>query len=128
MDTISNMFVIIKNALSNKEKVAEIPYSKIKLQILEIMKKTNYIENTEIIEKDNKKFISVNLKYINKKPGIEKIKRVSKPGLRIYSSYKNIPKPLQGMGTVIISTNKGIISGDDARKKKIGGEIICEMY
>lgn len=128
MDPIADMFVRIKNAYANKEEKVNVPSSKIKGEILNVLKKENYITNFEEKEVEHKKHFIVHLKYNGKKSAIEHLKRISKPGLRIYKGCKNIPMPLQGMGLVIVSTPQGIMSGKEAKKKKIGGEIISEVY
>lgn len=127
-DPISDMLVRIKNGLMAGLESVIIPFSKQKKAILEILKKEGYIENFEVI-KNEREFsqISVKLIYFNKMPNITTLKRLSKPGLRLYVKAKNIPRPKNNLGLIIISTPKGIMSGKDARKKGLGGEIICEV-
>ncbi|OGD65464.1 30S ribosomal protein S8 [Candidatus Berkelbacteria bacterium RIFCSPHIGHO2_12_FULL_36_9] len=128
MDPIADMLAIIKNALNNRETEVTASASKIKSEILDILKQQKYILDFKKTSKNNKNYFLIKLKYDNKKPVISHLKRISKPGLRIYRQYKNIPRPLSGLGMVIISTPKGVMSGKEAVLKKIGGEIICEIY
>lgn len=129
MDTIANMLTSIRNAIIiNKENII-IPFSKQKTKILDNLKKLEYIEDYKINElKNNKKNIKILLKYINNKSALTNIRQISKPGLRVYVSYKNIPSVLGGAGDSILSTPKGIMSGKNAKKQKVGGELICEVY
>jgi len=128
MDPIADMIVIIKNALANKQKETVTTASVFKKQILSIMKDEKYIDDFEEKKTDNKKFLVIRLRYNGKTPAIKYFKKISKPGLRIYSNYLNIPRPLGGLGMVILSTPQGVLTGPLARKKKIGGEIICEIH
>jgi small subunit ribosomal protein S8 len=129
MDPISNMFSQIKNALAVKETAIKLPYSKMKASILSIFKKEGFILDFKEEKVGEKKLLHISLKYNpNKEPAISSIKRVSKPGLRIYRSYTKLHSPLQGLGLVIISTSQGIVTDIQARRRKIGGEVICEIY
>lgn len=127
-DPISDMLIRIKNALMTGAETVTIPFSKQKKAILEILKKENCIENFEI-EKTEKGFSLLQVKnlYLDNTPVITSIKRISKPGLRHYVKSKNIPRPKIGLKLLILSTPKGIMSGQEARKKGLGGEIICEV-
>ncbi|MEW5952080.1 MAG: 30S ribosomal protein S8 [Elusimicrobiota bacterium] len=134
MDTIANMLTSIRNAsMKNKEKV-EFPYSKLKANILKVLKDEGFISNYRIMkdeaDKANKKQnIRVILKYTeNKTPIINGIKRMSKPGIRIYRSYDNMPRVRAAFGVNIVSTPKGIMSDKAARKEKVGGEVICQVW
>lgn len=127
-DPIADMFIQIKNGLANKNISVTIPVSKTKQEILRILKDANYIEDFSEENKDKRKSLLIKLKYTDKKPTITHLKRISKPGLRIYAGWRNIPNPLGGLGLAIVSTPQGIISGKDAKKKRIGGEVICEVY
>jgi small subunit ribosomal protein S8 len=128
MDPVANMLTSIRNAMLNREAFVVVPFSKFKGKILHALKDKKYIKDFEELKQDNIKQFKITLNYDNKKPTISHIKKVSKPGLRVYTDYTNIPRPLQGIGTVILSTSSGVMSGSEARKKKIGGEIICEVY
>ena len=125
-DPISDLFTCIRNAgLVNKTSII-IMSSKIKINILYILLKEGYINNFKIIIKSiNKPMIKIYLKYYENKHVINNIKRISRPGLRVYKNKNNIPKPLNGMGLSIISTSSGLMSGKDARNLSHGGEILC---
>lgn len=129
MDPIANMISAINNAILVKKDGLTVPYSTVKEQILGVLKDTNYI-NDYIVNslKNNKKNIKIFLKYNNNQSSINHLKRISKPGLRIYRECTRIPRVLGGIGDVIVSTPKGIVSGRVARKQHVGGEIICEVY
>ena len=127
MDPISDMLAIIKNGITIREKKVIVSCSLIKIEILRILKNEKYISDFKKISKDNKDSLEITLLYQGKIPAISSIKRVSKPGLRIYRGYKKISRPMSGMGLAILSTPQGIMSGKNAFKKKLGGEIICEV-
>ena len=123
-DPIADMLTRIRNAILRGSRDVMLPSSNINTNILKVLKEKGYIKEFEI-EDGNAKIL---LKY---KKGISKIsgiKRVSKPSLRVYTSYKKIPKVLNGLGMSILSTPEGIVSDDIARKKKVGGEIICRVW
>ncbi len=129
-DPIADMLTIIRNAQkANFEKI-KITSSKIKKSILDIMKKEGYIKDfQEIVEKNGRKFLQIDLKYDkNGLPVIHTIEKISKPGIRIYLSYDEIKPVMGGMGISIISTNKGILTDKEARKNKVGGEVICRVW
>ncbi|WP_185876635.1 30S ribosomal protein S8 [Blattabacterium cuenoti] len=127
MDTIADFLTRIRNASLAKHKILEVSFSKIKEEISKVLFQNGYILGYKIIE--NKKFIKIALKYCEKETSvIQKIIRVSKPGLRKYCKYKNIPRVLNGLGIAIISTSYGVITDKQAKKKKIGGEILCYVY
>lgn len=129
MDTIANMFTAIRNAILVKKDYLYVPFSIQKTKILDNFKILGFIEDYKINKlKNNKKNIKIFIKYINNKPVLNSIKQISKPGLRIYVSYKQIPVVLSGLGDTIISTPKGILTGKKAKKQKVGGELICEVY
>ncbi|OQM34112.1 30S ribosomal protein S8 [bacterium endosymbiont of Pedicinus badii] len=125
-DPIANFLTSIRNAQKARKKSIFSTYSKIKYEIAKILEKEGYIQNCDL---KKKKFfcIKIVLKYFQKQPVIENIKRISKPGLRIYSKKKDIPKIMGGMGIVILSTSKGIMTDKKARKMNLGGEIICSI-
>jgi small subunit ribosomal protein S8 len=124
MDPISNMLTAIKNALASKKEEIFIPVSKLKIEILKILKKEGFIENYEIVESR----LKIKLKYKGKEPAIVEIKRVSKPGCRIYLKNQEIPQVLGGLGIVILSTTAGVMTGKEAKKKGLGGEVICKVW
>lgn len=124
-DPIADMLTRIRNAQAVGEKQVKMPASKFKAAILAVLKDEGYIESFEVINVDGKKNISVALKYYSDRPVIEKITRVSKPGLRIYKNSKNLPTVRAGMGIAIVSTPKGLMTERAARDQKLGGEVVC---
>jgi small subunit ribosomal protein S8 len=128
MDPIAQMIVSIKNASKIQSKETIVPYSSFKENILNVLKKENYIENYKKIISSHKKFIRIILKYENNAPAIREIKRISIPSRRIYVAKNKIPRVLQGYGCVIISTPRGVFTGYDAKKAGVGGELICEVW
>tara|TARA_B100000029_G_C17124316_1_gene796386 strand:+ start:291 stop:686 length:396 start_codon:yes stop_codon:yes gene_type:complete len=127
-DPIGDMIARIKNAQIRNHKIVELPSSKFKIRISEILKSEGYIIDYKIIDNDKKSNLSINLKYHSGNPVISTIERVSKPGRRIFSSAESLPKINNGLGIAIISTPKGVMTDLDARKQKIGGEIICKVF
>ena len=128
-DPIADMITRIRNAQLRKLNTVSIPNSKFRARILDVLKKEGYISDYKILSDDNNKgSLSIDLKYNNGSPVIREINRVSKPGRRIYASADSIPKIQNGLGLAIVSTSKGIMSDDEARNKKIGGEIICRVF
>lgn len=127
-DPISNMLTIIRNgAMVNKETV-DCPASIMIGQILEIFKSEGYIEDCRLMKDNVQGTYKIYLKYEGKKSAIIGLKRISKPGLRVYKSKDELPRVLNGMGTAVISTSKGIMSGREARKLNVGGEIVCHIW
>ncbi len=128
-DTISDMLTRIRNANLTKQDIVFVLNTKTNQRISEILKKQGYIESTKI-PSNILNPIEIKLKYNGnlKKPCINNLKRLSSPGLRIYSSYKKIPRILNGMGTIIISTSKGLMTDHEARMNKIGGEILFSIW
>lgn len=124
-DPIADMLTCIRNSQSARKLYVNLFYSKIKISIIKVLQIEGYIENFLIEEKEKNKIIKVNLKYFKGKSVIQKIKRISKPGLRIYKPANKLPKIMNGLGIAIISTSKGVITDHTARKINIGGEIIC---
>ncbi|MEQ3723195.1 30S ribosomal protein S8 [Alcanivorax sp.] len=125
-DTLADMFTRIRNAQMAKKVQVEIPASKAKEAVAKVLKDEGYIAGYEVTS-DKKPVMTVDLKYFEGSPVIEKIARVSRPGLRVYKSAGEIPKVKDGLGVMIVSTNQGIISDRAARKANIGGELICEV-
>ncbi|TSC93383.1 MAG: small subunit ribosomal protein S8 [Candidatus Berkelbacteria bacterium Licking1014_7] len=124
-DPISNMLVSIKNGYSQNKANVSTPFSKIKIEILRVLKKTNYIKDFKYNE--IKRSIQIDLKYFDDFPAINLIKRISKPSRRAYSQAKNIPRPRLGYGIIVMSTPEGVMTHQTAKKKRLGGEIICEV-
>jgi small subunit ribosomal protein S8 len=128
-DPIADMLTRIRNANTAKHKTVDIPASKMKLAIADILFKEGYIKSFEEIEGEYQSTIRVTLKYDEKgKRVIDGIKRISKPGLRIYTSKEDLPKVLNGLGIAIVSTSKGIMTDKEARKEGVGGEIIAYVW
>ena len=127
-DPIADMLTRIRNANQMRYKEVEVPASKLKIELVKILKEEGYIQNYEIKEKDGFKVIVVELKYISNKPVIRGLQRVSTPGLRSYSKAKNLPRVFGGMGVAIISTSKGLMTDKLARKENIGGEVLCYVW
>ncbi len=129
MDPIGDMFTRIRNGQLRLLPLVEMPSSNFRLKILEVLKNEGFITSYHIEKKENNKVsLFVDLKYYEGTPVIREIKRVSKPGRRVYSSATSIPRIQNGLGLAIISTNKGIMSDIEARKNNVGGEIICRVF
>ena len=129
LDPIADMLTRIRNANSNKSETVLIPQSKTKLAIAEILKEEGYIVDFKAVESDGIKMIEVTLKYgPNGEKVIQGLKRISKPGLRIYSNAEQLPKVLNGLGIAIVSTSKGIITDKNARKLNVGGEVLAYVW
>ncbi len=129
VDPIGDMLTRIRNGQMRSLNKINIPFSNFRLKILEVLKKEGYIIDFNIDNGKKKiKFLSVDLKYYEGQPVIKEIKRVSKPGRRVYSKATSIPKVLNGLGLAILSTSKGVMSDSDAMKNNLGGEIICKVF
>ena len=126
-DPIADMLTRIRNASLVHKKEVSLPFSKIKLSIAKLLVESGYLESVEE-NKDQKPYILIKLKYNKKQPAISYIKRVSKPGLRIYVKSSEIKNVLNGFGMSILSTPKGLKTDEQARAEKLGGELICEIY
>ena len=128
-DPIGDMLARLKNSQLRNHKKIELPSSKFKTKIAEILKSEGYIIDYEVINsKNNKANLLISLKYSSGSPVISSIERISKPGRRIFSSAESLPKVNNGLGIAIISTPKGVMTDIDARKHKVGGEIICKVF
>ena len=123
-DPISDMLSRINNAINAGHDRVEFPASKIKASICKVLKEEGYIRGFKVISKEG--FVSI--KILLKEDAIVGLKRYSKPGLRQYRGYDNMPRVLSGLGTAIVSTSKGVISSRDARKLKVGGEVLCSVW
>jgi len=129
IDPVGDMFTRIRNGQLRSLSKVEIPSSKFRLKILEVLKNEGFISNYYIEKKENNKSsLIVDLKYYEGTPVIKEIKRVSKPGRRVYSRADSIPRIQNGLGVAILSTNRGVMSDIDARKNNIGGEVICRVF
>ncbi len=128
-DPIGDMIARIKNAQDRNHKKIELPASNFKVRIADVLKNEGFIIDYKVEKKDsNKSDLKINLKYNSGSPVINTIERVSKPGRRIFSSAESLPKINNGLGIAIISTPKGVMTDVDARKNKLGGEIICKVF
>ena len=128
-DPIADMITRIRNGQLRKLNTVSIPNSRFRAKILDVLKDEGYISNYKILsEKQSNKSLIVDLKYNNGIPVIKNIARVSKPGRRVYAKANSIPKIQNGLGIAIVSTSMGIMSDNDARSKKIGGEVICRVF
>ena len=129
LDPIADMLTRIRNANSNKHDTVLIPQSKTKLAIAEILKNEGFIVDFKAVESEGIKMIEVALKYgPNGEKVIQGLKRISKPGLRIYSNAEQLPRVLNGLGIAIVSTNKGILTDKNARKLNVGGEVLAYVW
>ena len=127
-DPIGDMIARVKNAQARNHKKVELPSSNFKTKIADILKNEGFIKNFTIAEEDKKPVLSLELKYHSGSPVISNFERVSKPGRRIFSSADSLPKINNGLGIAIVSTPKGVMTDMDARKQKVGGEIICKVF
>ena len=127
-DPIGDMITRIKNAQMRNHKIVELPSSNFKVKIAEILKSEGFIIDYKINTETKKTVLLINLKYHSGNPVISTIERVSKPGRRIFSSAESLPKINNGLGIAIVSTPKGVMTDIDARKQKVGGEIICKVF
>ena len=129
MDPIGDMFTRIRNGQLRRLTKVEMPSSNFRLKVLDVLKNEGFISSYHIEKKDNNKVsLIVDLKYYEGIPVIKEIKRVSKPGRRVFSRADSIPRIQNGLGLAIISTNKGVMSDIEARKNNVGGEIICRVF
>ncbi|MEE8618408.1 MAG: 30S ribosomal protein S8 [Nitrosomonadaceae bacterium] len=124
-DPIADMLTRIRNAQLSEKNVVAMPASKLKQAIAQVLKDEGYIENFAIRESDSKPVLDISLKYYAGRPVIEKIERVSRPGLRIYKPSDSLPNVMNGLGVAIISTSKGVMTERKARASGIGGEVLC---
>jgi len=127
-DPIGDMIARVKNAQARNHKKVELPSSNFKTKIADILKNEGFIKNFEVLGEEKKPVLSMELKYHSGNPVISNFERVSKPGRRIFSSADSLPKINNGLGIAIVSTPKGVMTDMDARKQKIGGEIICKVF
>ena len=127
-DPIGDMIARVKNAQNRNHKKVELPSSNFKVKIADILKNEGFIKDFKVEEENKKPKLSLELKYHSGNPVISNFERVSKPGRRIFSSADGLPKINNGLGIAIISTPKGVMTDIDARKQRIGGEIICKVF
>ena len=127
-DPIGDMIARVKNAQARNHKKVELPSSNFKSKIADILRNEGFIKDFKVLGDEKKPILSLELKYHSGSPVISNFERVSKPGRRIFSSADSLPKINNGLGIAIISTPKGVMTDMDARKQKIGGEIICKVF
>ena len=127
-DPIGDMIARIKNASLRNYKKVEIPSSKFKAKIIDVLKNEVFIIDYKIEKNEGKDSLLIDLKYNSGNPVINSIQRISKPGRRIFSSAESLPKVSNGLGIAIVSTPKGVMTDQDARKNQVGGEIICKVF
>src|SRR6202142_3604676 len=127
-DPIADTLTIIRNATRARKETVEFPASKLLERMLAIFKTAGSIENFRLLKDNKQGVLKVYLKYENTKPQIIGIKRVSRPGLRVYTDNNRIPKVLNGLGTAVISSSKGLVTDREARKLKIGSEVLCYIW
>ena len=127
-DPIGDMIARVKNAQARNHKKVELPSSNFKTKIAHILKNEGFIKDFKVNKENNKSLLSLELKYHSGNPVISTFERVSKPGRRIFSSAESLPKINNGLGIAIISTPKGVMTDIDARKQRVGGEIICKVF
>ena len=127
-DPLGDLLSRIRNAqMRNKSKISS-PNSRLRESVLEVLKTEGYIRGYAVVEKDGRSEIEIELKYFDGAPVIREIERVSKPGRRVYTSVKNMPRINNGLGVTIVSTPKGVMADHDARDANVGGEILCTVF
>jgi small subunit ribosomal protein S8 len=127
-DPLGDLLARIRNAqLRNKSKVTS-PSSKLRERVLEVLKAEGYIRGYAVVEREGRSEIEIELKYFDGEPVIREIARISKPGRRVYTSVKNLPRINNGLGVAIVSTPKGVMADHDARDANVGGEILCTVF
>ena len=128
-DPIADMLTRVRNALQARHPKVDVPSSKLKMEIARILKEEGYVLNFKLVEEGSQKIIRIYLKYTPaNQPVISRIERVSRPGCRIYSNGKEVPVVLGGLGINIVTTSKGVMTGAQARKDGVGGEILCQLW
>ena len=127
-DPIGDMIARVKNAQARNHKRVDLPSSNFKSKIADILKNEGFIKDFKVLNEQNKNILSLELKYHSGNPVISNFERVSKPGRRIFSSADSLPKINNGLGIAILSTPKGVMTDMDARKQRVGGEIICKVF
>ena len=128
-DPVADMLTKIRNAAQARHEKVDIPVSKLKLEIVKILKTEGYIKNFKKVQEDNKSVIRIFLKYdeVNA-PVIHGLEKISKPGRRVYSGYKDLPRVYNGWGSVMVSTSSGVTTGKKAAEKMVGGELVCTIW
>lgn len=128
-DPVADLLTRIRNATKERHEKVEIPASRLKANIVRVLKEEGFIKNFRLQREEGRPTIKVYLKYADDgAPVIQGVRRISRPGLRRYASYEGFPRPLSGAGIAIVSTSKGVMTGQRARGQKVGGEILCEVW
>lgn len=128
-DPIADMLTLVRNALMARKERVRIPHSKMREKLCRILVKEKYLEGCEILEEEGRKYLDVQLRYgEDGRPAITTIRRISKPGRRVYAGRRELPVVLNHFGIAILSTSQGLMTNREARKTSVGGEIICEIY
>lgn len=127
-DPVADMLTRIRNANAVMHEKVDIPYSNLKLKLAEILKEEGYVTNYKVITDDNKKNIRIYLKYDGKDRVIKGLKRISKPGRRVYAQVDELPRVLTGLGIAIVSTSKGVVTDKVARQENVGGEVLAFVW
>jgi small subunit ribosomal protein S8 len=127
-DPIADFLTRVRNALHAKKKYVDIPSSKMKLKMTEILKENSFIKDFNVIEDTKQNIIRIHLKYKNGEPSISGLKKISTPGLRSYVGKEDLPRVLNGLGLAILSTSKGLLTDKQAKNESVGGEVICYIW
>lgn len=128
-DPIADFLTVIRNAARARKDKVTVPVSNLTLRMAEIFKDEGFLENAKLFTEEKKRFVRLHLKYLaNGKPVIQGIKRVSKPGLRVYRDAERVPRVQGGLGLAVVSTSKGLLTDKQARKEKVGGEVLCTIW
>jgi small subunit ribosomal protein S8 len=128
IDPIADMLTRIRNAVMARHETVLVPSSKIKLAIVKILREEGFIDGYEVLKGKPQPMIRISLKYVNDQPAILGLERVSKPGLRVYARAREVPRVYGGLGIAILSTSKGIMTGQEAWRRNLGGEILCYVW
>ena len=127
-DPIADMCTRIRNAVSAEKEETDVPFSRLKADVAKILKKEGYIHDYKAEAVEGHNVLRIKLKYAKKKSAIEGIQRVSSPGKRVYSTAAEMPRVLGGMGIAIVTTSRGVMAGHEARRAKVGGEVLCKVW
>jgi len=127
-DPIADLLTRVRNAAMARHDSVMVPSSKMKIALAKILKEEGFISDFSVVKGEPQRMIKVTLKYIDKQPAFIGLERVSKPGLRVYSGKKEIPRVYGGLGIAVLSTSKGIMTGQDAWKQNLGGEVLCYVW
>lgn len=127
-DPVADMLTRIRNAIMARHTRVSIPASNLKIAIAKILKDEGYIKDYDVLRESPQGEIVITLRYVDKRPVLNQIKRVSKPGLRVYTGHQEIPRVRGGLGTAILSTPRGVMSGREAYRQGVGGEVLCYVW